>query len=347
MKGVFWNCDGFRDPKKHRFVADWTREFDLGFIALIEAGRKAFPDSLLRNICAGRDFLWHCKEPQGRSGGILMGIDLSVFDIGAINERDFYVKFLLRNKSDGFKWTLVCVYGPAQDDLKEQFLAELVNMASKVETHILLGGDFNILRKASEKNKPNFNSRWPFLFNAVIDGLNLRELELSGRSFTWANSRDNPTYEKLDRILCSTKWELKFPRSTVVAHSRDIYDHTPLILNTGNLSSSHTQPPFKFELGWLFRDGFRELVSKIWSEEVPGNTSMERWQGKNRKLRKFLRGWAKNVSGHNKKEKKVILEKLDVMDKKAKSGFLSTTELDTRNFLRKRLATLLREEEIK
>jgi hypothetical protein len=36
-----------------------------------------------------------------------------------------------------------------------------------------------------------------------------------------------------------------------------------------------------------------------------------------------------------------------VMDKKAESGFLSTTELDTRNFLRNRLATLLREEEIK
>jgi hypothetical protein len=35
------------------------------------------------------------------------------------------------------------------------------------------------------------------------------------------------------------------------------------------------------------------------------------------------------------------------MDKKAESGFLSTTELDTRNFLRNRLATLLREEEIK
>jgi hypothetical protein len=77
---------------------------------------------------------------------------------------------------------------------------------------------------------------------------------------------DNPTYEKLDRILCSIKWELKFARSTVVAHSRVISDHTPLILNAGDLSSSHTQPPFKFELGWLLRDGFRELVSKIWSE---------------------------------------------------------------------------------
>lgn len=49
-----------------------------------------------------------CTE---RSGGILLGIDLSEFDIGAIDESDFYVKFHLNNKRDDFKWALVCVYG--------------------------------------------------------------------------------------------------------------------------------------------------------------------------------------------------------------------------------------------
>ena len=95
-----------------------------------------------------------------------------------------------------------------------------------------------------------------FLFNAVIDGLSLRELDLLGRQFTWANSRPIPTYEKLDRILMSTEWELKFPLSTVVAHSRDIFDHTPLILNTGEATSMNSQPIFRFELGWLLREGF-------------------------------------------------------------------------------------------
>ena len=86
MKGVFWNCDGFKDPKKHRFISDLTREVDLNFIALSEVGRKELSTPFLKNLCAGRDFLWHIKAPRGRSGGILMGIDLSVFDIGAISE---------------------------------------------------------------------------------------------------------------------------------------------------------------------------------------------------------------------------------------------------------------------
>jgi hypothetical protein len=35
----------------------------------------------------------------------------------------------------------------------------------------------------------------------VIDDLNLREIQMSGRKYTWANTRENPTYEKIDRIL--------------------------------------------------------------------------------------------------------------------------------------------------
>jgi hypothetical protein len=72
-------------------------------------------------LCAGRDFLWHVKEPKGRYGGILLGVDMSRFDIVAIHEGDYYVKFYLCNKDDSFKWALMVVYGPAQDDQKTTF----------------------------------------------------------------------------------------------------------------------------------------------------------------------------------------------------------------------------------
>jgi hypothetical protein len=95
-------------------------------------------------------------------------------------------------------------------------------MCSHETLPILIGGDFNILRSPDEKNNDNYDDRWPFLFNAIIDGLCLRELQMSGRNFTWANNLVNPTYEKLDRVLMSTEWEHKFPLSSVVALNRDI-----------------------------------------------------------------------------------------------------------------------------
>jgi hypothetical protein len=99
---------------------------------------------------------------------------------------------------DGFKWALVVVYGPAQPNHKESFLVELVRMCSQENLPLMIGGDYNILRHPSEKNNPNYNARWPFLFNVVINGLNLRELEMSNRKFTWANNLAQPTFEKLN-----------------------------------------------------------------------------------------------------------------------------------------------------
>jgi exonuclease III len=106
----------------------------------------------------------------------------------------------------------------------------LVRVCSKDTLPIIIGGDFNIIRSPVEKNNENYSDRWPFLFNAVIDTLNLRELELTGRKFTWANRLQNQTFEKLDRILVCTDFESKYPLSTVVALNREISDHTPLFL---------------------------------------------------------------------------------------------------------------------
>jgi hypothetical protein len=42
-----------------------------------------------------------------------------------------------------------------------------------------------------------------FLFNAVIDSLDLRDVSMIEIQFTWANSIPEPTYEKLDRVIPS------------------------------------------------------------------------------------------------------------------------------------------------
>ena len=65
------------------------------------------------------------------------------------------------------------------------------------------------------------------------------------------------------------------------------------------------------------------------------------------RLRQHLRGWAKNVSGAYKKEKKELLDKLNELDKKVENVMLDGTELNLKYVLNERLAELLREEELK
>jgi hypothetical protein len=50
---------------------------------------------------------------------------------------------------------------------------------------------------------------------------------------------------------------------------------------------------------------------------------MQRWQNKIRRLRQFLRGWAKNMKGAYKREKQELLRKAEELDKIAESQLLS------------------------
>src|SRR3954467_11629097 len=69
---------------------------------------------------------------------------------------DFAVKFRVRSRIDGFNWALVAVYGAAQPELKPDFLADLVRICGSEQLPILVGGDFNIIRRRDEKNNDNF-----------------------------------------------------------------------------------------------------------------------------------------------------------------------------------------------
>lgn len=99
---------------------------------------------------------------------------------------DYNVKFHVRLKIDGFRWALVAVYGEAQSKFKPAFLADLARVCGEERLPILVGGNFNIIRRREEKNKDNFDARWSFMFNAIIESTDLRGIELSVRQYTWA-----------------------------------------------------------------------------------------------------------------------------------------------------------------
>lgn len=270
---------------------------------------------------------------------MLLGVDLSVFDIGASSEGDFFIKFTLRNKDDGFKWVLCAVYGLAQHENKEAFLAELAHSCSRETLPYLIGGDFNIMRRPEDKSTDNFDFKWPNLFNQVIEVLDLKEIEMLGRQYTWVSHGDDPIFEKLDRVLASTEWEEKFPLCTVEARNKGQSDHTPLVLNTGSSTHTTSPPLFKFERGWFLREGFHDMVTNIWHNTTPGRTSLERWQNKIRAGHKHLRGSAQHTAGHYEKKKKKLISMIDSLNKKAESSPLSDNEINLKHYLKERLVT--------
>uniref|UniRef100_A0A0A9F2E3 Endonuclease/exonuclease/phosphatase domain-containing protein n=1 Tax=Arundo donax TaxID=35708 RepID=A0A0A9F2E3_ARUDO len=126
-------------------------------------------------------------------------------------------------------------YGTAQDDHKQEFLAELANVCSHVTGPYILAGDFNIIRYSFEKNKGGSLSHFSHIFNSVTHNHELRELTMSGGLYTWSNNQENPTLEKLDRIFVNKEWEHMFPLINVQKFTRDISNHNLLLMSTDNI----------------------------------------------------------------------------------------------------------------
>ena len=185
------------------------------------------------------------------------------------------------------------------------------------------------------------------MFNTIIESLDLREIELSGRKFTWANSLPVLTFERLDRVLASVDWEQMFPLVTVQALTRGISVHTPLLVDSGAQTHMGNKNIFSFELAWFEREGFIELLAREWAKDSGGRSPIERWQCKIRHLRRFLRGWAKHTHGICKAEKERLLLLIQTLEVKAETSILDTSELETKMEAELRLKDLLREEELK
>jgi hypothetical protein len=140
MKGCFWKSDGFCDFIKHSFVRETIREHKLDFFAILETGRSSFSTPFLNHLSGGLDYCWYCLPPQGRSGGILVGINTTTLLVNKFSNGDFCVKFKVRSKIDGFDWILVPVYEAAQDEKKPEFLSELVRTCDNETLPLLIGG---------------------------------------------------------------------------------------------------------------------------------------------------------------------------------------------------------------
>jgi hypothetical protein len=76
-------------------------------------------------------------------------------------------------------------------------------------------------------------------------------------------------------------WEEKYPMVSVRALERieSLSDHAPILLTTRLLRPQCNQR-FKFELGWLHRDGFYDMVKTIWERPTIGQTPIVRWNNK-------------------------------------------------------------------
>jgi hypothetical protein len=187
----------------------------------------------------------------------------------------------------------------------------------RVSLPVVVRGDFNLIRFASEKNNSNINQPLMDKVNIFINLHQLQEIRRSGPIFTWTNNQSEPVMVKLDRILMSTNWEAKVPRCFAWRKTRIGSDHCPIILDTGEDAPSG-QRFFFFEKQWLLEEDFVSKFDqnrqKVRARFTDSRYSMDVWHGCLSMSRQYLRGWYANRIIENRKHKMELLAKLEQID---------------------------------
>jgi hypothetical protein len=205
-------------------------------------------------------------------------------------------------------------YGPTTNSLKNSFIAEIHMISCLYDIPWILIGDFNLLQDITESTSLNPNTYFMIEFNDMIHDLDLQELQLNGRLYTWSNKRPTSSFSKLDRMLVTNHWctmPHHIPCLTDLPTTTS--DHAPLIL-TFKKNDTNTYRFFHFERHWLKYEEAAQVVHAAWNSVPTLNNPAICLTRKFKQVQKAIQTWAnKKFNGYNKliKRTKHIVQKMD------------------------------------
>ncbi|XP_020232360.1 uncharacterized protein LOC109812732 [Cajanus cajan] len=265
--GTF-NCRGLRGDVKRRRISELIQSEELDFIAIQESKLERCDRAFCAHLWGSTEFKWFASPSQGRSGGLLSIWNSNrgklVFTFSSFG----FHGVCLRWGVNANRCVVVNVYSPCQLVDKRRLWEEII-MSKRGFGSCLwcIVGDFNTVRRQDERKRVigEYGARDMEEFNLFIRDMELIDIPLVGKRFTWFKS-DDSMMSRLDRVLVSESWSAQWGVGYVEVIPRDVSDHCPLILNHKVLNWG--PKPFRFNNCWLSHSGIEGVVRSAWEKQV-------------------------------------------------------------------------------
>jgi len=157
-------------------------------VALQETKLDSCTDALILEML-GVGFDYFYVPATNTCGGILLAWHRDHWSASNPILHDTSLTALIHYKNLDAQWLFTAVYGPQGECEKLQFLEHLRQIRGGCSGSWLLCGDFNLIYKAEDKNNAILNRRMRGRFRRFIDDVDIQELHLNGRRFTWSNEQ--------------------------------------------------------------------------------------------------------------------------------------------------------------
>jgi exonuclease III len=175
-----WNVRGINSQIKLTTIRSKILETNCEIIYLQETKRENFDQIFIRQFFPSTFDRFKFIPSVGASGGTIMIWKSSRFNGQVISQNDYAMSVEFESMLSGAVWILTNVYALYTPEGKIEFMNWLHDFVMSDDTDCLLVGDFNLIRKPSDQNRPGGNVQEMFRFNEVISHLRLEELPLQG-----------------------------------------------------------------------------------------------------------------------------------------------------------------------
>ena len=99
-------------------------------------------------------------------------------------------------------------------------------------------------------------------FSDILNDLELRDLPLQVRPYTWRGGLNDRSRSRLDRFLVTVDWESHCNKVIQRCLLRPVSDHFPILLDSDGVRTGPS--PFRFKLMWLKYEGFKRILKGWW-----------------------------------------------------------------------------------
>ncbi|XP_057444431.1 uncharacterized protein LOC130736645 [Lotus japonicus] len=332
MRILTYNVRGLGNSVKWRIIREMITKEEVNFACFQETKLEAIDTWLCRALWGDDSFEWTFTPAVNRGGGLLCLWLRGTFNLIRSYLGSGFICLQGVWGDGNLPYAIVNFYGSCT--LQEKILqwGELTALRARLLSHLwCIVGDFNSVRSPEERigisSGPDSSRRDTDEFNGFINDMELLDLPLVGRKFTWFRPNGH-AMSRLDRALVSSEWMEAWPNCFLHVQRRDVSDHCPLILKVSN--HNWGPKPFRTINGWLQDPRFRDYVEKEWN-----NLQFQGWgafilKEKLKDLKTRLKSWNTEVFGNLTTQKNLLASKLEELDRKADEEGLLEEEIRTR-----------------
>ncbi|GJT02906.1 RNA-directed DNA polymerase, eukaryota [Tanacetum coccineum] len=266
---------------------------------------------------------------RGRSGGILCVWDKTLFQKKRTYATDHCLCVEGTWLASDSNLLFLSVYSPQELNLKRALWSYISGIISQWHGEVVVMGDFNEVRYASERYGSSFHALNAADFNMFIANSNLIDIPLGGYSFTWSDKHASKM-SNLDRFLVSQGIVDLFPNLTGLILHRHISDHRPILLKETRVDYGPT--PFRLFHSWFLDNDLCAVVEDSWKNDgVYDNNAMVLLKNKLKSLKQKLKTWSIDKKRSKEYNRKSLQDTIIEIDLRLDKGISLPDDLSNRS----------------